>query len=75
MDGRIEQLLSALVNGETTDVKPQSRIEEGLLTILEDRVIEANPQSRNEAYLKAISQKLVENNADNIINNLLEVEY
>jgi hypothetical protein len=57
MASKIEQLLEALLNGETVDIVPQSRNEELLLALLNGETVDMVPQSRNEALLAAICAK------------------
>lgn len=59
MDSRLEELLKALLNGETVDFKPQSRMEEYLLRCIEGGGTEGlpTPSSRVDALLYALAEK------------------
>lgn len=60
MQSRYEELLQALLNGETADIVPQSRLEAALKNCIEgcgcDGLTE--PKSRSEAYLQALAEKI-----------------
>lgn len=53
---RNEQLLEALLNGETADIVPQSRNEAYLKAMIEGNTEVAEPRSRIEAYLCALAR-------------------
>lgn len=57
---RLEELLNDLLDGETTNIVPQSRIEEYLLKCIEGSGSEGAPlpQSRVDALLYALAEKL-----------------
>ena len=57
---RIEILFKKLLNGETADIKPQSRIEKGLLRCINKSGIEGlpAPESRCEAYIQALAKQM-----------------
>ena len=59
---RYEELLEALLNGETTDIVPLSRSEAILKNCIDGKGIEdlCPPMSRNEAYLQAVCEKMLE---------------
>ena len=54
---RIEQLLSDLLNGNTSDISPQSRNEAFLLGLINGVIPDIDPVSRVECYLKALCEK------------------
>lgn len=56
---RFEELLQALLNGESVDIEPESRIEMILKNIIEGKGVEGlpEPQSRTESYLMALAEK------------------
>ena len=54
---RIEQLLSDLLNGNTSDISPQSRNEAFLLGLINGVIPDIDPVSRVECYLKALCRK------------------
>ena len=56
-DSRIEQLLEALLNGDTVDIVPQSRNEELLLAMINGEKPTGSPHSRMEAYFHALAEK------------------
>ena len=60
MSSRYEELLQALLNGETSDIVPRSRLEAALKNCIEgcgcDGLTE--PKSRSEAYLQALAEKM-----------------
>lgn len=53
---KLEQLLEALVNGESVDITPSSRHEEYLLALLKGETVDKIPQSRLEVYLKKLCE-------------------
>lgn len=57
---RIELLFEKLINGETADIEPQSRIEKCLLNCVKNCGCEGlpEPQSRTEAYIQALAKKM-----------------
>ena len=59
-ESRLESQLEALINGETSDIIPQSRIEQILKNCLESKGSEGllPPLSRVEAYLIALSEMI-----------------
>lgn len=52
----LEILLDAILNGETANIKPQSRHEEYLLALINGETIDRSPQSRLEVYMKALTE-------------------
>ena len=52
-----EALLEKLLDGETTDIVPQSRVEELLLSLVNGEEVNKIPRSRIEAYLQALIVK------------------
>lgn len=60
MSSRYEELLQALLNGETANIVPRSRVEAALKNCIEgcgcDGLTE--PKSRIEAYLQALAEKI-----------------
>ena len=56
---RFEELLQALLTGESIDIEPESRVEAILKNIIEGKGVEGlpEPQSRTESYLMAIAEK------------------
>lgn len=48
---RVEEILKAIVNGETTNIKPHNQIEEYLLALLNGETNVPEPKHVNEAYL------------------------
>ena len=54
---RIEQLLSDLLNGNTSDISPQSRNEAFLLGLINGVIPDIVPVSRVECYLKTLCEK------------------
>lgn len=56
---RFEELLQVLLNGESVDIEPESRIEAILKNAIEGKGLEGlgEPQSRSEAYLMAVAEK------------------
>ena len=52
----LEILMDAIVNGNTADIKPQSRHEEYLLALINGETLDRSPQSRLEVYLKALTE-------------------
>ena len=56
---RFEELLQALLSGESVDIEPESRIEAIFKNIIEGKGVEGlpEPQSRSEAYLMAVAEK------------------
>lgn len=56
----IEQMLNALINGETIDIEPQSRVEQYLLNCIEECGCENLPEpiSRIDALLYSLAEKL-----------------
>ena len=57
MVSRYEQLLEALLNGETADIVPQSRNEELLLALINGEKPTGTPMSRTEALLHALCER------------------
>ena len=57
MASRNEQLLEALLNGDTADIVPQSRNEQLLLALLNGETVDMVPRSRSEALLIALCEK------------------
>ena len=59
MSNRVDQLLAALLNGETADITPQSRVETYLKALIEGSGVDdlPTPQSSSEAYLYALVEK------------------
>ena len=85
---RMEALLQALIDGETTDIVPNSRAEACLLNCIEGKGDEGlpEPKSELEAYLTALAVKLKEGGGgsgdswydtfwDNVQENGNRVEY
>lgn len=60
MASRYEQLLEALISGDTCDIVPRSRAEECLKNCIEQRGADGlrEPTSAAEAYLTALSSKM-----------------
>lgn len=60
MSSRYEELLQALLNGETADIVPRSRLEATLKNCIEGCGCDGlpEPQSRSEAYLQALAEKM-----------------
>ena len=54
MASRKEQLLLALLNGETVDMTPKSRKEQLLLALLNGETVDMAPKSRNSQLLLAL---------------------
>ena len=57
MKSRVETLLTALLNGESANIKPRSRMEKYLLALINGDTNIKTPQSRIEAYLYALCKK------------------
>lgn len=57
MKSRVETLLTALLNGESANIKPRSRMEKYLLALINGDTNINTPQSRIEAYLYALCKK------------------
>ena len=60
MSSRYEEMLKALVNGETADIIPRSRAEAALKNCIEGCGCDGlpEPKSRTEAYLQALAEKM-----------------
>ena len=56
MASRIEQLLEALLNGNTAEIVPRSRKEKYLLALINGEPGVDNPKSRTEAFLYLLAQ-------------------
>lgn len=52
----LEKLKDAIVSGDTSNIKPQSRHEEYLLALANGETVEGSPRSRLEAYLQAFTE-------------------
>ena len=76
---RIEQLLSDLLNGNTSDISPQSRNEAFLLGLINGVIPDILPVSRVECYLKALCEKnagstyiLVDSDGNEVVATLVD---
>lgn len=66
MESRVETLLNALINGETLEFNPQSRMEEYLKNCINKTGVEGlpEPQSRLDALLYSLAEVLVGSGGD-----------
>ena len=76
---RIEQLLSDLLNENTSDISPQSRNEAFLLGLINGVIPDIVPVSRVECYLKALCEKnagstyiLVDSDGNEVVATLVD---
>lgn len=69
MESRVETLLNALINGETIDFTPQSRMEEYLKNCINKSGVEdlPAPQSRVDALLYKLAEAIASGGGDDIL--------